>query len=422
MARILVMSDNPNINTGMGRVHKEIAGGLHNRGHDVRSIGWFSSVDAPNKMPWPVKSTQNQYYGADVFDQVVAQFRPDIVITIGDCWMISHIADPGRCRNRKWFQWIGYIPIDGAAHGNVLPPTWVDVFKDMDYKVAYTEYGKRIITNTIPEMADEIHVIPHGVDTSTFHPLPVEEMTKMRRQVGLDVMTPEGVLQRKICFLCVARNQFRKNIPEVAKAWAQFTKDGAHPKAVFWPHTVFQDPMGWNLDEIFDIAGIRKTLMFFEKAAHSPSHLKLLPEQDLNKLYNICDVFTLIAGEGWGLPTLEAMACAKPVVVLDHSANTEIAEGRGELVDVGAYCTGSHSTERPLPDTDSLVKAWDLMYQYTERRETYGKAGYKFVTEGDPDQFHGKGLTWDNALDQWEELVTHVLKPLDGPVSLMEVS
>lgn len=397
----------------MGRVGREIAMGLHKRGHQVEYLGWFSQIGMQNTMPFKIHSTRNQYYGSDVFDSVIMDVQPDIVLTIGDAWMISYIANPKICKTRNMFKWVGYIPIDGAAHGEVLPPTWTQTFRDMDVKVAYTEYGKRIILNTMPDLKDEIKLIPHGVDINVYRPLDQGTIDDLRRQVGL---------KDKVCFLIVARNQFRKNIPEIAKVWKQFTANGKHEKALFWPHMNFQDGMGWNLDEIFDILEIRKSLVFFDKIAHGQTNTSLMPEEDLNKLYNVCDVFILISGEGFGLPIAEAMACGKPVIVLDHSACTELARGRGETVKVGHYVTGKYATERPYPDGTDLLRAMDRLYRDNVLRAKLGEAGRRFMAEGDPNQYHGKAMTWDSALEQWDNLLNDIEHPLRKPIKLREVS
>lgn len=416
------MTDNCNIPTGMGKVGREIALGLQKRGHLIEYLGWFTPPWMENKMPFKIYQTRNQYYGSDVFDDVIMQSRPDYVITVGDEWMVNYIADRQRCKTRAAFQYIHYIPVDGAAYGEKLPPTWIESFKDADVKVAYTEYGKRVILNSVPELADEIKVIPHGVDANIFKPLPKAEIDNLRRNIGLDTIKANGEVSKKICYLMVARNQFRKNIPEIAKAWKRFKADGKHEKAVFFPHMNFQDGMGWNLDEIFDIMDIRSSLMFFDKIAHGQTNLKLMPEEDLNKLYNVADVFILLSGEGVGLPTLEAMACGKPVIVLDHSANTELAQGRGELVKVGNYITGKYGTERPYPDEESLVSAMDRLYKDVNLRQRYGQAGHDFIHSGCPGQYHGKALTWANACDQWDEIIKELDSPLSKPVKLKEIT
>ena len=48
--------------------------------------------------------------------------------------------------------------------------------------------------------------------------------------------------------------------------------------------------------------------------------LGLVPESELNDFYNSLDLFVFPSGiEGYGLPPVEAMACGKPVVVLDDA-------------------------------------------------------------------------------------------------------
>lgn len=62
--------------------------------------------------------------------------------------------------------------------------------------------------------------------------------------------------------------------------------------------------------------------------------LGLVPDDDLPKFYNRLDVFVMPTGiEGYGLPMVEAMACAKPVVILDDAIIPE--EIRSRCTSVG---------------------------------------------------------------------------------------
>lgn len=54
----------------------------------------------------------------------------------------------------------------------------------------------------------------------------------------------------------------------------------------------------------------------------------------LVKLYNLATCYVSTAlNEGFGLPQLEAMSCGCPVITANNSAMTEVAKGRGVLVD-----------------------------------------------------------------------------------------
>src|SRR5690606_17951882 len=57
----------------------------------------------------------------------------------------------------------------------------------------------------------------------------------------------------------------------------------------------------------------------------------------LNKLYNAADVFILpSAGEGFGVPVIEAQASGCPVIVTDFTAQTELC-GAGWLIGVDPF-------------------------------------------------------------------------------------
>lgn len=398
--RVLIMTDNPNISTGMGRVGREIGLGLWKRGVDVHYLGWFGKTE--NKMPFPVYSTTNMYYGADVFVKVVEQVRPDIVLTVGDRWMVEYIANPERVNRftRQTFSWVGYMPIDGNAQGDKLPDGWGDTVRSMDKVVAYTYYGQRIIRNTCPEL--DVEVLYHGVDTKTYYPIKPEVATKYKKNLG--------ILEDTVIFLVVARNQFRKNIPEILKAWKIFKGRGKY-NAKIWLHMWFSDPMGWKLDQIICDYGLEKDVLFFEDIAHGADNTKLLAEEKLNTLYNIGDVFLLQSGEGFGLPTIEAMACAKPVILLDHSANTELGQDRGELVKVLCTMAGKYSTERPYPDLNDMADKMEKLYKDEALRVEYGKKGLAFA----------QSMTWDAVTGTWYKLLDKFVNPLRYPVRMREV-
>ncbi len=405
MARILVVSDNCNLPTGMGRVGREIALGLQKRGHEVSYLAWFSPPWLDNKVPIRLYKTNNNYYGSDVIDSVVTQERPDIVLTIGDIWMVDHIADPNRCHTRSMFQWIGYIPIDGVALDGGVPPSWKFALDDMDLIVPYTQYGRKAIAQSLPHRASQLSPIPHGVDTSVYYPVSDQERLEIRRNLGIRDET--------VVFLSGCRKQFRKNVPELCKIWKIFRKDGQHPKSVFWPHMAFKDQMGWDLYDIFEIYGMDSDLMYFKKVANCPNNVDLLPESELARLYNAADVHVLMSGEGWGLPNVEAMACGKPCILLDHSANSELVGNneRGLLVNVSGTMTGGHSTERPYPDLEHAAKQMSVLYNDAKLRKELGERAAEFA----------KTLTWDFAVSQWNHTIERLSNPLAFELTLETV-
>lgn len=392
--RLLLMSDSLGIPTGFSRVIRELCFGLQKRGHEIGHIGWFQHSDLPQQQPQGMRCwyTNNQHYGADILDSVVNKFQPDILLTIGDLWHLSYIADPNLCRTRRFFQWLNYISVDGEPVCGGLPPAIRPIVEDIDIPVAYTDYTKNAVLKSIfdQETRNRIRTIYHGVDTNMFKPGDKKKRQEIRAQYGLT---------DKFVFLTVCRNQSRKNIPELLRIWKKFSELPENKgRVILWPHMYFNDPMGWNIDDLLQVLDLKnQSIMYFDQVAHSGNEMFLLPDERLAELYQIADAFVLLSGEGFGLPTFEAMATRLPCILLDHSASAELgAAGRAELVPVGGSLTwtGSHLTQRPVPDPDAGIKSFNKVFSDKPYRDSIAKAGYDFAVQ----------FTWDRVLDEWGEL------------------
>lgn len=409
--RIMISTDSPFIPSGQARVGRELAIGLAKRGHELGYLGWFHRQDIFPNLPYNIQFwwTNNTAYGADVLDGVIQRFMPDVLLTIGDFWNISYITNPQICRTRKLFQWCAYCPVDGEPEGGGLPPSIIPVMADVDIPVAYTEYAKQAILKSVmdQETRSRIKVIYHGVDTSIFKP-DTQKRIELREKLEI---------QDKFVFLTVSRNQSRKNIPIIFKAWKIFSNlPETIGKVILWPHMFFNDSMGWQIDDLFEILGLKDhSVMFYRHVAYAQSEQHLIKDSDLADLYRLSDAFILLSGEGFGLPIFEAMATRLPCILIDHSASSELgAEGRAELVPLSGTMTwtGMHLTERPLVSVDNVVASMLKIFREKQYRESVSQKGYDYATK----------FTWEKVVDEWHMLFSSYEIPFIKPMRMEVVT
>ena len=148
-----------------------------------------------------------------------------------------------------------------------------------------------------------IDVAYHGVDHAAFHPPTEQEKARVRARLGL----PGGGY---VAFL--GAKEPRKNVPNLIRGWALAVRDRDNPPALVIAG-------GQGHDDEIDRA-----------VAEVPTHLRLLRPGYLR--YADLPGFlggALVAaypsyGEGFGLPVLEAMACAAPVLTTPRLSLPEV--------------------------------------------------------------------------------------------------
>ena len=132
--KILVLTDSPKLHTGFAIVGREIWTYLNRTGrYDIKCVGWFHQ-ETLEDIPYPIlttekdvngRITQEDKYGMKSLPGYVEKFKPDLVWTLGDMWMVDHVM---QLPSRKSFKWIGYFPIDGHPS----PSKWGPVVENMD--------------------------------------------------------------------------------------------------------------------------------------------------------------------------------------------------------------------------------------------------------------------------------------------------
>ena len=400
--RILFYGDAPNVATGFGTVSRNILVPLHNTGkYDIRILG-INHWGDPHPFPFPIwpigVGGKGDPYGRQRASDMMRsdQFPFDILFMIQDSFILEFMTQVmPHLRQSKKFTSVVYYPVDGVPKSQ-----WIQAMSIFDHPVTYTEFAKQESILACPSMANRLQVISHGVNMEDFYPLPDAEVADFKRQFF-------GKHADKFVITNVNRNQQRKDIPRTLVAFREFKK--RRPNSAIYLHMAAQD-QGWNLPEVVRSIGLQMGEdVLMPGGDFGPNQGYPLPI--LNFIYNASDaVVSTTLGEGFGLSTVEAMACKTPIIFPNNTSLTEIIganEERGYLVPSGAtpsdltILPNDNEVLRPL--TDVRIFAEKLMEVYDNRDEAKKKtdAAYEWIRSN---------LQWTKHIaPQWDKLLTEAV-------------
>jgi glycosyltransferase involved in cell wall biosynthesis len=170
-----------------------------------------------------------------------------------------------------------------------------------------------MVSERFPE---KTNYIPHAVPEDLYRPLPKEESMKLKES-----LLGKERLDHFTC-LYVSRNARRKMTSDILQSWKMFLEElekrEGHKKATLVMHTDPLDPEGTNLFQVMDLLGIKNNVVFSKDR---------IGFQEMKSLYNVCDtIVNRSCNEGFGLPTLEAMMCGKPIIAIKTGGLTRQVE------------------------------------------------------------------------------------------------
>lgn len=252
-----------------------------------------------------------------------------------------------------------------------------------------------MVSSKFPE---KTNYIPHAIPKEIYHPLPEDEQRKFKSSLlgkeKLDHFTA----------LFVSRNARRKMPSDILVSWKKFIdqlkEKHGHANATLIMHTDPLDPEGPNLLHVVDMLGIKNNVVF------SKDRIEF---KDMNKLYNACDtVVNRSCNEGFGLTTLEAMMCAKPIIAIKTGGLTRQVEDHetGEQFGIGLNPDASSLVGNQLVPYiyedyvthDSLTKAFMEMYEWgPEKRKQIGQRALEHAR---------KDYDIEKVIMQWDKTLT----------------
>lgn len=391
-------------------------------GHEVLVMGWdYNGENIKHEEGWTMIHTGLGKFGADkiaegdpnsasVLDLHLDTYKPDVFISLIDAWFTGHMVMS--CNNRG-VPHIAYTPIDGVP----ISYQWSRILGHTHTNLWMSQFGKATWLDFVnkhksdgdchPEMIfpdldryelnPEIEnpVIWHGVDTAVFKPISFSDKQILRDKLGLNFKT---------MFSSVGRNTNRKQIPRLLDALKIALEKCGDPQGIglvlhCGDPTDMAQMGGWKLPDLIKEYGLQNNVVFSDMASN-PLHG--LSREDMANIYGCTDAHILATGgEGFGIPSAEAMSCGIPIILPDNSTGRELVgedNERGWLIPCSDSIVGPRwGVRMGLVDVDKLADAMLEVHNNPKAVSDKGKAGRQFALDH---------LDWDIIAKQFDDLIT----------------
>jgi len=368
-----------NILTDAGyEVHQLAANAVYN-GQVIPPNG-FTFEDG-TKIKYRIHPTGVHQHGQQMLLPLIQHLKPDFLCILLDTFMLyPWFLNLQLAPARTGF----YFPSDG---GGGLPHECDSILKKVDFPIAMSKFGQKQLKDVSGVDSD---YIPHGVDTDIFFRMPEKKRNDLRSKHNLNGKFVVGM---------VTRNQGRKMIDVAIKAFSKFAQHNSD--AVLLLHTDPDDQaQAFSLKHLINRLQIENRIAFT-----GMSYIRSFSYKQMNEVYNLMDVyFSTTSGEGFGIPTIEAMSCSVPVCITDYTTSKEIVIDDGEcgvLFPVLAEITGSWTVDRGIPDYEKAAEALQKLHDDADLRSEMGKVAKEKV-----DKFY----SWKVVGKIWEKKVAKILE------------
>ena len=393
--KILVLSDHPMSPSGVGTQTKYFVEALLKTGR-YKFVCFGGAIQHANYQPMKTAEWEDDliiyptkgYGDANLLREALWVERPDAV------WIMT---DP------RFWGWLWEIEEEIRSH---CPLVYYHVWDNYPYpKFNRKFYLSNDAIATISKVTDDIvatvapevkrKYIPHAVPPD-FSLFPEEERQKFRQEnFGEDA--------DKFTIFWNNRNARRKQSGSLIFWFKKFLDRVGDDQAVLIMHTDTKDPHGQDLDAIIKELGLTDGQVKFSR--------QKMPAAALARLYNACDVTVNISdAEGFGLATLESLACGTPIIVnMTGGLQEQVTDGKN-FFGVGIEPASKAiigSQEIPFiredrMNEDDLVNAlYELWSKSHKARRQIGEEGRKHVE---------KNYSFEQLEKNWVEFMDEVLE------------
>jgi glycosyltransferase involved in cell wall biosynthesis len=366
--------------TGFARVTHQVLDVLRET-WDVGVLG-LNYLGDPHPYPYPIWPC---WSGGDAFGvrrtkALVAQLKPDLIVIQNDPWNIAaylkEIDDACPV--------VATMAVDGK---NCRAEEYR--LNELALSIFWTRFGQAEAQRG--GLIGRSTVIPLGVDTALYKPM---DRLEARKTLGLPEHMHEAFIVGN-----VNRNQPRKRLDLTVQAFHRWLEKYEAKDAYLYLQVCPTGDIGYDVKQLkryYDPSG-RQWLVVVEPNIGHGVDERLLPA-----VYSAFDVqMTTTQGEGWGLTTMEGMACGVPQITPEWSA---LQEWTG-VASIGVPCPTTAVTPNRVnvvggvPDVEKTVIALQHLYQSAGNRRAFRDRGLELVSRPEY-RWPAIGRAYAEALDQ----------------------
>ncbi len=290
---------------------------------------------------------------------------------------------------------VSYVPVEGR----IREPLSLQSLAKVDACVQFTAFGKAELERHHVRPSGEsgrTWAIPHGVDLERFHPLAQIEgaWSPACRRRARDLAFPTRPELRDAFIVFNGNRPYeRKRLDLTLIGFAAFARDKPLDVKLCLHH-----PDAARMQRRW-IKAMARSLGIAHRLIMSPErHLRVLSDDDLNLLYNACDVgVNTASGEGWGLVSFEHAATGAAQIVPGHSIFPEQWDGAADLLAVGEVCHDGAEYELAAVSTRSLAAALERLYTDRTLLIERSRAAHERVLQN--------RFRWPHIVGQWETVL-----------------
>lgn len=396
--RVMMYTDPPVINqpiSAYGKVAQWIHGSLKER-HQI-AVTPMGECNKLGRFQWGglyIYESGATNFGEDVIESNCYHFNSDLVLVLKDLFAFKTL-------HTMPLETVYYVPVD---HEDLHPV--YEHLKTAFKVIAMSKFGERELKKKKIEVDS---TIPHGVDAKIYHPAEGMDRENCKLFFKLDPY--------KFTLGLIGRNQVRKQIPrflQVIRRLLDREPDlEKEIQVLLWTdvHARLTPVGGWRGTELTPVMshlGLADKISWPTPETYDEG----IPEGEMWRFYNACDVICGTGNEGFWLPGVESMACGIPTVHVDYAAAAEVSMLKAKAG--GWMFQNPAGLKQPLVDlddmADKILKIYNGDWKMLRRKQLnrakryhWGKITPKWVELMDRCETELRPLITKEGVTKWDK-------------------